>query len=624
MNRPWQTWLAFALCAGLALAALGWLTHMAVRADLAQTRSNRLAQIEQNISLVLWRMDTKLAPLIAEEVARPVSFFRSENNFATPANSPFGDFDGPYGDLLETLPENVILNFRCPSEGKCESPQVPNSGVFGRTEESKVRAESRLDQLSQEVSFSKLVEKLEDFAEEEPFFRSESSSQEVLDNSFVGNKLAEKQLKLSPSKGKASSFQQRAQRYEDVTKQQLRSRGSGRGDYRGTESGRGGGELFGGESREFENAPEQAQQDASAPVSRPTIVEGVSRPIWVDDKLLLVRRVVVDGNSEVQGSWLDWDGIRKDLLEEAAELLPNASLSPVYNTTEADPTRMLAGLPAMIDSGEKLVVVEVSEPMRWALWIAWLAFLFALLSTALLLAGVLALSERRAAFVSSVTHELRSPLTTFRMYSDMLSRGMVPDAERRQQYLETLRTEAERLTHLVENVLAYARLERGRKVNRQETVTVEEIIDRLQERLHDRAAQSNFELKVDIAEGVGKRPLTTEVSVVEQILFNLVDNACKYATTAADRTLHWEIAGNAGSVAFTIRDHGPGFDAPHRARRMQAFSKTSEEAAVSAPGVGLGLALCRKLAKQLGGRLEIADSCDGVAATLYLPTNTSV
>ena len=80
----------------------------------------------------------------------------------------------------------------------------------------------------------------------------------------------------------------------------------------------------------------------------------------------------------------------------------------------------------------------------------------------MLLAGVVALSERRAAFVSSVTHELRTPLTTFRMYADMLARGMVPDAERRQQYLETLRTEAERLTHLVENVLSYARLERGR------------------------------------------------------------------------------------------------------------------------------------------------------------------
>ena len=62
-----------------------------------------------------------------------------------------------------------------------------------------------------------------------------------------------------------------------------------------------------------------------------------------------------------------------------------------------------------------------------------------------------------------MTHELRTPLTTFRMYAEMLARGMVPDAARRQEYFDTLQREAERLTLLVENVLAYARLERGRK-----------------------------------------------------------------------------------------------------------------------------------------------------------------
>jgi signal transduction histidine kinase len=72
---------------------------------------------------------------------------------------------------------------------------------------------------------------------------------------------------------------------------------------------------------------------------------------------------------------------------------------------------------------------------------------------ALVLRGMMALSERRASFVSSVTHELRTPLATFKLYSEMLADGMVREEAKKQQYLETLTGEADRLGHLVENVL---------------------------------------------------------------------------------------------------------------------------------------------------------------------------
>jgi signal transduction histidine kinase len=263
--------------------------------------------------------------------------------------------------------------------------------------------------------------------------------------------------------------------------------------------------------------------------------------------------------------------------------------------------------------------------MRWALGIGWGALLLALASSAVLLAGVVALSERRAAFVSSVTHELRTPLTTFRMYSDMLARGMVPDAQRRQQYLETLRGEAERLTHLVENVLSYARLERGRAINRQESISVDELVERLRGRLSERAAQAGSQFVVSVADGLGQCKLQTDVGVVEQILFNLVDNAAKYAASTDDRRIHFEVQRAADHVTFTIRDHGPGFAKAQSVRRSRAFSKTAEEAAVTAPGVGLGLALCRRLAKQLGGQLEIASHRgEGATITLQLPAEIAM
>src|SRR5690606_22596776 len=95
------------------------------------------------------------------------------------------------------------------------------------------------------------------------------------------------------------------------------------------------------------------------------------------------------------------------------------------------------------------------------------------------------------------------------------------------------------------------------------------------------------------------QPFTTDAAVVEQILFNLVDNASKYARSAVDRRIHVEAGRDGTQVRIAVRDHGPGIDERPWSRRMRPFGKTAQESAESAPGVGLGLALCRRLAKQL-------------------------
>src|SRR5689334_18720357 len=116
MNRPRYVWLAFALCAAMLIAAMGWLTAHAVRVDHERSAARADAELEQRISLALWRMDTKLAPLIAEEVARPYAFYEpflvvsspNEKSAAEPVPSP----------LLTGLPENVLLHFSCPTFGE--------------------------------------------------------------------------------------------------------------------------------------------------------------------------------------------------------------------------------------------------------------------------------------------------------------------------------------------------------------------------------------------------------------------------------------------------------------------------------------------------------------------------
>jgi signal transduction histidine kinase len=206
------------------------------------------------------------------------------------------------------------------------------------------------------------------------------------------------------------------------------------------------------------------------------------------------------------------------------------------------------------------------------------------------------------------------------MYADMLARGMVPQPERQQQYLNTLRVESDRLTHLVANVLSYARLERGRPVRQLQTVALGELISQTQARLCDRAAQGGLDLRVSLYPSAAAAPVRCDPSVVEQILFNLVDNACKYAAGGLPSVVELSAGRGAKGVFLRVRDHGPGISNGDRRRVFRTFGKSAHQAAVSAPGVGLGLGLSRRLARGMGGDLRLeGKSSPGASFVLTLP-----
>ena len=196
--------------------------------------------------------------------------------------------------------------------------------------------------------------------------------------------------------------------------------------------------------------------------------------------------------------WLDWPAIRAWLLDGVLDLVPLADLVPVTGDPNEDRTRRLAAVPVRIIPG-KVPVREGDglSPVALSLLVAWVCVLGGAAAVGLLLTGAVRLSERRGDFVSAVTHELRTPLTTFRMYSEMLAEGMVPDEARRRQYLTTLRAEAERLTHMVENVLAFARLERGRGTGEAERLTLAELVDRVRDRIERRTRGAGMDLVID-------------------------------------------------------------------------------------------------------------------------------
>src|SRR5207249_4896807 len=140
---------------------------------------------------------------------------------------------------------------------------------------------------------------------------------------------------------------------------------------------------------------------------------------------------------------------------------PEAQLLPVQD--EVPPAeraaRRMTALPLQLDPGAAALRAPVAgwTPLRIGLTLAWAAALVALSAVGLGGWSLLDLSERRIGFVSAVTHELRTPLTTLRLYLDMLTGGLVKEDKTKDEYLQTLGIETERLNRLVGNVLDFSR-----------------------------------------------------------------------------------------------------------------------------------------------------------------------
>jgi signal transduction histidine kinase len=561
MRRLGSVWLIFGLCVALAAAAMARLGATALALERAEARSRRQAALEENVQLALWRMDSALATLMAEESALPYfdysSFYPAERAFTSMfAEIKRGDVLMP-SPLLTFRSPQIRLHFQYGPDGRLSSPQVPAGNMLDLSEarylspEMVERASRRLDELGRLVSRTELAAALA--------VEGQAPSAETNSTLAVGPVL--------PSKA-SNEYLMR--------------------------------------SRSTKLAQSASPSQVLPLLARSTVSQGPLQAVWIGPTLVLARRVRVEEGTFLQGCWLDWDVIRRDLVASAEDLVPHSSLEPASAPSGPGPARMLASLPVRLIPGSTPDGPEPQwSPARLSMLIGWACLALAAAAVAIVLRGALALSERRGTFVSAVTHELRTPLTTFRLYAEMLDEGMVAGADAQRAYLKTLRAEADRLGHLVENVLAFAKLERGRAVDPHEIVAPAELLDRLVPRLAFRARQAGMELVVSLIDC--PNCVRVDLSVVDQILSNLVDNAVKYAGSALDRRIHLEVAPMGRWLAVTVRDHGPGLHPKVIRRLFRPFSKSAQDAAHSAPGVGLGLALSRRLARAMGGDLRLQE-----------------
>lgn len=232
---------------------------------------------------------------------------------------------------------------------------------------------------------------------------------------------------------------------------------------------------------------------------------------------------------------------------------------------------------------------------------------------ALVLGGVLLVleitRERRESmlktgFVSNVSHELKTPLTAVRLSAEMLREGRVKeDAQAR--YLEVIVRESERLTRLVDNVLDFGRLERGRRKFNLEARDVNELLS-VAEAQRPRVEAAGLTLMVRSAPMPVMR--TFDLDAVGQVLVNLIDNAVKYA--ASGKMVEVSVS-ERGEI--TVADRGPGIAAKHRSRIFERFYRCDDSITAKSSGSGLGLSIASRLMAGMGGELVFAPRAGGGA-----------
>jgi signal transduction histidine kinase len=227
----------------------------------------------------------------------------------------------------------------------------------------------------------------------------------------------------------------------------------------------------------------------------------------------------------------------------------------------------------------------------------------------------MALAQKKTDFVSNVSHELKTPLTSIRMFAEMMQSGNAAE-EKRPQYLRIIVAEAERLTRLINNVLDFARLERKQKRYDFHSLDLHEVLARTWEGQELHLREQGFTTRWQAAPP--PYPVRGDDDALAQIFVNLLSNAEKYSTERKEIEIHSYLTDD--SVQVSVLDRGSGVTPGEEAKIFEAFYRAHDSLASGIQGSGLGLTLAQRLAKEHGGEITYqAREGGGSNVTLRLP-----
>jgi two-component system phosphate regulon sensor histidine kinase PhoR len=216
-----------------------------------------------------------------------------------------------------------------------------------------------------------------------------------------------------------------------------------------------------------------------------------------------------------------------------------------------------------------------------------------------------------------VSHELKTPLSLIRMFGELIATGKHKGDGMAREYASIITRESERLAHLIDNVLDFARLERGKASYNFAEGRLEEVVERALDVCRYRLEKEKMRLRTEIEDGLPAVRMDEDAMTL--VLLNLVDNAVKYAGDGGE--VEVKLARVPGGVALSVRDRGIGISADEQPRIFERFYRANSARRRNVRGSGIGLSLVKHIAEAHGGRVEVESALGrGATFTVFVPS----
>jgi two-component system phosphate regulon sensor histidine kinase PhoR len=210
------------------------------------------------------------------------------------------------------------------------------------------------------------------------------------------------------------------------------------------------------------------------------------------------------------------------------------------------------------------------------------------------------LEKVRQEFLSNISHELRTPLASILAFVETLEDGAIEDEDNNLRFLSVIRRNAERMRHLIDDILELSSIESGKIIINPKKVNLSGLVDEVFTNLSNKAAERKIKLVNEITKDIF---VYADSSRLEQMLTNLIDNAIKFNNENGIVTVRHKI--NEKTDLISVSDTGEGISKEHQQRIFERFYRTDRARSREIGGTGLGLAIVKHLARLHGGEVSV-------------------
>ena len=363
--------------------------------------------------------------------------------------------------------------------------------------------------------------------------------------------------------------------------------------------------------------------------------------------IVLFRKVWRDGERYIQGLLLDQEAFIQDVIGASFRGTALSTMSNLIVAYEDDVIRAFSGrddsgyssgyeavdgtllyrnrLAAPLNSLELIFSISRLPPGAGAGVLAWVTLILAVVFVGGFLVlyrlglSQINLARQQQDFVSAVSHELKTPLTSIRMYGEMLKEGWA-DEEKRQSYYEFIHDESERLSKLIANVLQLAKITRNDPQFDLKQTNVGQLMSNTHSKIANQVERAGFELRIARNDEVDGATINMDEDCFAQIIINLVDNAIKFSRDAENKVIEVgsQLTGD-NHVVFSVRDYGPGIPRDQIKKIFELFYRSESELTRETVGTGIGLAIVHQLAQSMNGSVDLVNAEPGAEFRVRFP-----